>query len=249
MSEPKKPPIEPKLRRKWFRLREEDGRTTKEIAEAEGYDVRTVDKHIEIERQERERKEARSQVLRNAVEGHYKDLYDFAGRLDAEVSREDGTLVSLREDRMWEALKAHIPRSKLWRNLDRWERLQKELHEHEKATAKAFSKLVTAKAAAASGLPKDATHREGLTRALVNESALLARGETGLLERGRIRSVPNRAKELIRKLLEVVTKRPEHHEMQRLIAERKRSLKVIRDELAVVMLKRVVSGRCRYCPA
>jgi hypothetical protein len=146
------------------------------------------------------------------------------------------------------------------------------LHEHEKATAKAFSKLVTAKAAAASGLPKDATHREGLTRALVNESALLARGETGLLERGRIRSVPNRddtttlellefnvatvpngkeelAKELIRKLLEVVTKRPEHHEMQRLIAERKRSLKVIRDELAVVMLKRVVSGRCRYCPA
>ena len=271
MSEPKKPPIDPKLRRKWFRLREEDGRTVKEIAEAAGFDVRTVDKHIEIERQERERKEARFQVLRNAVEGHYKDLCDFAARLDAQVSREDGSTSLLRDDRMWEALKKHIPRSKLWTNLDRWDRIQKELHEHERATAEAFGKLLTPNAAAASGLPKDATHREDLTRALVNESVLLARGETGLLERGRIRSVPNKdgtitlellefnvatvpqnkaefAGGLVVKLLEAVTKRPEHQEMQRLIAERERSLKMTHDELAVVMLRRIVPGHCRYCP-
>ena len=112
----KKPAVRPELRRQWLRRYEEDGESPPEIAKADGYDVRTVRKQIEVERQERERREARSTVLRQALEKHYADLCDFAQKLDLELARVGGSLLMLKNDPMWSALREHLPRSTIWKN-------------------------------------------------------------------------------------------------------------------------------------
>ena len=271
MPKAKKPPVEAKLRRDWFRRHEEDGESVPQIAKAGRYDVRTVRKQIEKEREERERKEARSLVLRKAVEDHYRDVCAFAEKLDVEVAREDGTIASMRADHMWLALREHMPRSKIWKNLDRWERLKKELREHERATANAFQMLIAKNVESRARSASEAGLTESLTMALVAESRFLAEGEWGLLERAGFRSAANddgtttielgnynignvphdeveNTKELVGTLLGEVRYQREHYEMQRLVTEWKRVQRVLRDELAVIILRRIVPGRCRYCP-
>ena len=76
----RKPAIKPEQRLDWLR-RYEDGESPPKIAENDKVDVRTVRKHIEMAKQEREVKEARSMVLRNALELHYRDLCDCAKKL------------------------------------------------------------------------------------------------------------------------------------------------------------------------
>jgi len=271
MPKAKKPPVEARLRRDWFRRHEEDGESVPQITKADGYDVRTVRKQIEKEREERERKEARSLVLRKAVEDHYRDVCVFAEKLDAEVAREEGTIASMRADYMWLALREHMPRSKIWRNLDRWERLKKELREHRRETANAFRTLISTNVASMAQSASEAGLTDGLTMALVAESRFLAEGEWGLLKRAGFRSVENNdgtttielgdynigrvlhdevenTKELVGMLLGEVTYQREHYEMQRLVTEWKRVQRVLQDELAIIILRRIVPGRCRYCP-
>ena len=82
----KKGAVRPELCKQWLRRFEEDGESPPHIAEADGYDVRTVRKQIEKAMQEREMREARVMVLRDALEKHYKDLYTFAETLDSSIS-------------------------------------------------------------------------------------------------------------------------------------------------------------------
>ncbi len=118
---PKRSEIVPAKRREWFKRFEEDGESAAEIARDVGYDVRTVRKQIELTRQERESREARSTVLRQGLEKHYDDLILFAKKLDA------GILASpipsdVKNDRMWRALYEHLPHSRLWKmigNIDK----------------------------------------------------------------------------------------------------------------------------------
>ena len=74
----KKPLVMPEKRREWYKRSEEEGESAPQIAKADKYDVRTVRKQIEIEKQEREIREARSVVLRSALENHYRDLCRYA---------------------------------------------------------------------------------------------------------------------------------------------------------------------------
>lgn len=78
----KKPPVKPEVRKSWLK-RHEQGESITDIAVNDQFDVRTVRRHIEQAKQEREVKEARSMVLRNALEAHYSDLCDYAERLSA----------------------------------------------------------------------------------------------------------------------------------------------------------------------
>ena len=117
----KKPAVKPELRREWLQRHDEEGQSPPEIANADGYDVRTVRKQLEIERQERERREARSIVLRQALEKHYADLCCFVQKLDSHIVGEKGSPSTMRSDPMWSALEEHLPRSTIWKKLDRWE--------------------------------------------------------------------------------------------------------------------------------
>ena len=111
----RKPAVKPEVRRQWLRRYEEEGESPPQIARADSYDVRTVRKQIGAERQERERRDARSVVLRHALEQHYADLYSFAQKLDLQLTMEGSTLDMMRGDRMWSALREHLPRYS-WRS-------------------------------------------------------------------------------------------------------------------------------------
>jgi len=83
----KKPLLPPVMRRDWLRRFEEDGLPASEIARSDHYDVRTVRKQIELMLQEREGRETRLLVLRQALERHYADLVSFAEKLDSEMTQ------------------------------------------------------------------------------------------------------------------------------------------------------------------
>jgi hypothetical protein len=268
----KKPAVRPELRREWLRRHEEEGQSPPEIAKADRYDVRTVRKQIEIERQERERREARSIVLRQALEKHYTDLCSFAQRLDSHITGETGSLWMLRDDPMWSALREHMPRWKVWRNLARWERLQEEVGQLDSRLEKQFEELVKARARLKfSAVPEETRLNPGITQAVAYHFKLTAQGQEGLGERAdfeleapdkrttQVRLGPftigrvshdqvTDTENLVTDLLAEVTTWNEHDKLIRLFAEINRVQRELHDELLVVILRRVVPGRCKFCP-
>ena len=113
----KKPTVKLEQRVQWLR-RYEAGESAARIADSDEFDVRTVRRHIEEARQEREVREATVMVLRSALENHYADLCRLAEKLDAEIAREEPIYSLLGDDRMLSALKQHLPRSTLWPSAD-----------------------------------------------------------------------------------------------------------------------------------
>jgi hypothetical protein len=113
------PAVQPEIRRQWLKRYEEDGESPPQISIKDGYDVRTVRKQTEFERQEREKREARFAVLRKALEDHYADLFGFAQKLESELVNDSARLTTLKDDPMWSALREHLPRAKMWENLAR----------------------------------------------------------------------------------------------------------------------------------
>jgi len=272
MRRTKKPTVRPQLRRDWLRRQEEEGLSAPKIATVDGFDVRTVRNNIEIAREERERREARSVVLRNAMEKHYDDLGIFARKLDSHITGETSSLLLLKEDPMWTALREHMPRSSLWRNLGRQEILREEVREVEKGLRRQLDSLVRNRAQ----LPFSVTHGElglntGIIDLLSSHFMFTARGEPGLDKRADFRlnavddettsmeygdfsigKVPNErvddVKHLVIDLMNDVTSWEEHGAIGNLFARLDRVKRELHDELLVIILRRVVPGRCRYCP-
>ena len=83
----KKPSVQPELRREWLRQTDEEGKSVPQIATKSHYDVRTVRKAIQWARDDREKREARRIVYRQALEAHYADFVRFANNLDEEITR------------------------------------------------------------------------------------------------------------------------------------------------------------------
>lgn len=269
----KKPVVKPEVRRQWLRRFEEDGESPPQIAKADGYDVRTVRKQIEISRQEREIREARAMVLRQALEKHYQDLWTFAQKLNSHLSWPPQHIVySLREDPMWQALREHLPKSPIWKAIQNWEQLvdrfdlcTKQLEERVKVVAQARG-LKFAQASGEPGLI------EGFEKSVIFHFESLVRGHKGLKdvaefyhfratdtglhdvrmgafylalmhpdEIGNLRAI-------YFELLDEVAGWEQANELQQVVLEVGRQLQVLRDELVTITLRRVVPGRCKYCP-
>jgi len=269
----RKPPVKHELRRAWLRRYEEDGESPPQIATADSFDVRTVRKQIEMARQEREVREARSTVLRNAVENHYRDLCKLAEELDTEIKQDKMIIPSQPEDsRMLSALREHIPRSPLWKKLDRWDSVLKEIANLEGDTSeklreeiKPDSRLKEILAAGEAGVIP------GMVRALSFQVKSWAREWEGLDIEVNFRVEPvgdgivnvsygafhmNKVKEehatTIREVLidfeSKITGWEPYGKMQKLFTELERLKLSLRDELAIIILRRIVPGRCKYCP-
>lgn len=268
----KKPAVTPEIRRQWFTRHIKDGETLSHIATVEGYDIRTVKKIIAEEREAHERREARGQVLRNAMEQHYKDLCNFARELDNHLKREAVIPTTIRENRMWGALKEHLPRSPIWKSVDQWDRLIQEIVDLEaevKAVARgqllARSPVGFAEGGQEVGLSSTAADP------VVSNLNVSARGSSSLLGPGDVHLTPasngrqamqvgafgigmipedlvGAVQEVIVSLLAEVTAWPQRDKMERLLAELGRTRRVLQDELAVIILRRIVPGRCKYCP-
>ena len=263
----KKPLVTPAKRRDWLRRFEEDGQPASEIARVDHYDVRTVRKQIEMIQQEREGRETRVLVLRQALERHFADLVSFAEKLDSGIIKSylpEGA----KNERMWAALREHLPRSPLWKAFDRLEHLNDEVKEIKKRAEQRIRDRVEKESSLelVSKLGEPGLYDGALTAALdyhlqANQPNPLLEFKNSFIKEGLIEvyydkwacaavspdQVP-KVKEFLASLMAGVNQWPEYQEMQRTLAEITKTISAIREELAIIIWRRVVPGHCKYCP-
>ncbi len=101
------------------------GATIIEIAQRDNRSQRTVTGQIARARQEREQKEVRTGLLRDAYQKHYEDLGAVAeGISDEALGMRDGTLLANIQGRaalLQGGLREHLPGSPLWKACGDWE--------------------------------------------------------------------------------------------------------------------------------
>ena len=271
----KKPPILPEQGRDWL-MRSELGETVPQIAENDGYDVRTIRRHIELTKQQREVKEARATVLRNALEHHYEDLCNFAGRLDP-IKTGNITNPSQADDYLFEiALRQHLRRSPIWGYLTNRGSLQQEYTEL----------LVEAKARVEQAVRAerkfDPLLSAGLTEVIpciINVLSFQVEqwslGHKGLNVRDNLRTEPTGEglvqlcygfsrmdivksedaegylsilKEIIEHLEKKIRKWKAFGNLRKTNDDISRLNRKLHEELSIIRLRRIVPGRCKYCP-
>lgn len=268
----KKPPVRPELARSWLRRYESDGESVPQIARADSYDVRTVRRHLDLMRQEREVREAKQTVLRQAMEKHYVDLCSFAEKLKAQFQGDAPSALSVmfKDDPMWRALREHMPRSPLWKDIDRWAKLE----EHFRLLLEQLKERIRREARARTSLefvssPHKLGFLEGFTDAVVFHLRSLARGGQGLkgigydtrktelgiwVHQGAFsiaivsEDEVDNVKQACNSLMEEAVGWQEYSALLELTQEFVRIQRDIREELTKIILKRVVTGRCTYCP-
>ena len=267
----RKLPVKPEVRRQWLRRYEEDGESPPQIATADKYDVRTVRKQISLAREEREAREARSAVLRNAVESHYRDLCKLAEEIDAEI-RQDKIIQSQLKDRLWSALREHLPRSPLWKKLNRWGYVWEEIITLENDTRQRLTQIVEAAPRLAEiiaegedgvvpgmivaltfQMTKWAREREGLD---IKENFEVKPAEEGFViirygfvQMGKVQK--GHVANIQETLVDLESRIPTwegYDLMKKLFTEMERLKLSLRDELAIIIFRRIVPGKCKYCP-
>ncbi len=264
MRVPKKPTVKPEQRQEWLRRRQ-DGESPPKIAKKDGYDVRTVRKYLELAGQEKEMNEARASVLRNALERHYQDLCDHAKRLGGEKSEPY-------DEALEAALRQHLRRSPIWGYLKQKERLQTAITEVKREIGSKIEEGV----ASDPQLQKTLTTEEngvvpGVIAALSNQAEFWAQSLGGLNPQDNLKSeqpqedfvhlwygrfglgiVRKSHIDLIAKVLTdwklQINKWEEYKQLEKLFLDLSRTNKNLNDEITTIVLRRIVPGRCRYCP-
>jgi len=267
----KKPPVKPEKRLEWLHRVEKEGETLTHIAEADNFDIRTVRKHIELARLERDVQQARSEVLRAALEAHYRDLLETVRSIENNVSSESQVHLEKGVPLMI-GLRQHIPRSPLWENLRKWNRALTEI-----ADLKAVIRDNLDREIKADGRLNDIVSQGAnevvpeVVNALVHQAEDWARGGEGLkidlnisiqkisedmvimrygsLSFGKIKEKHVEAIKDVRIDFESRLKdRPEYLEMESLFNRLGRLKTSIWDTTTVISLRRIVPGRCKFCP-
>jgi hypothetical protein len=272
----RKPPIKPEVRRDWLRRNEENGETPPQIAAKDRYDVRTVRKQIDLAKQEREAREARSVVLRNALERHYDDLRKFAEKLNSEISGASNVPSSPDDDLMEAALRQHLPRSPIWGYMSKRQNLQQRVDEEQQNLERVIEESVKADHRLASLIN---TSLDGIVRGivavLIAEAKQWSHGNIGYSLKDSLVMEPageglvnprfgfshmgvmemehsEKYVKIVHDVLEDLESRlrdwEEYRDLEKTIIEIGRLGGKLREELAVIRLRRIVPGRCRYCP-
>ena len=268
----KKPTVKPEQRRDWLE-RSESGESVPHIATTDGFDVRTVRKHIEVAKQEREVVEARAAVLRNALEGHYADLRGFAKRLLARIEGREGVQFLEHDEYLQTALKQHLPRSSIWTNVSRHERLQEEIAELKDR----IKDRAENEASADNRLKQTLSNDEdgvipSIIGALVFQADRWSQGYQGLNINENLISEPAKEEgfvdlhygfsrmnlvrkehvsivgEVLKDFESRVKQWDEFVDLEKAYTEEKQVKRNLKDELVVIILRRIVPGRCRFCP-
>ena len=271
----KKPSVKPELRQEWLK-RYESGETPPKIADSDDFDVRTVRKHIDLAKQERDMREARSSVLRSALEQHYRDMYDLAREMDSTIVSRSYVMLDPEVDRRLLALRQHLPRSPLWSNFLKWNRTLDEINNLNEIVEEQLSTHLR-NDSRLHGISSD-TQRgiiEGLTKALIFQFKNWSQGYSGLnpatdihveksaegmqsIRYGAYHMSPinndnlDNYLELITGIIEDYESRMQQWEQY---ADVQKSLNTInslkkrlRDELAIIIMRRILPGKCKYCP-
>jgi len=268
----KKPPVKAEVRREWLRRYEEDGESPPQIAQADSFDVRTVRSQIERAKEEREVRVARASVLRSSVERHFADLCELSKKINGAVAREDTLLAQFKDDRMYQAMRQHLPRSPIWKYLDRWDNLLNDIDSQQIAIKNRLDSIIKANKKLNNLLSSGEAERvrDGLVVAFSYQTEQWARGLKGLdinenfieepaeegcsnLSYGRARmdNVRNEhiaiIKEVIIAFESKIRRWQEYEDLRGLYTEFLRLKSKLQDELAVIIYRRTVPGRCKYC--
>jgi len=263
--------ITPDQRLDWLR-RYEDGQSPPSIASKDQVDVRTVRKHIELAEQDREVKEARSMVLRNALERHYQDLCDYARALATHPRGEVTGARGPYSEHMRNALHQHIPRSPIWGFLNQRDDLEQRIAQLTKDIGNTVEEFVRSDSRL-SALSTDGY--SGPIEALKFQASQWAKGYRGLDIEGNLRTesaeqglvnlrygafgLGTVERNLLRRVSKVVSEMlvdwesrlkelEELEKLRKCFLDLGRVEKNLDDEIAVITLRRVVPGRCHYCP-
>ena len=265
---PKKPLVKPLMRLEWLR-RLEEGEPLYKLAKSVDFDVRTVKKQTEMASEEREGHEARIMALRQALEKHYADLLTFTDRLDSAVIH-FSLPMGIRDDRMWGALRAHLPRSPVWKLIDKMERLNDDIRDIEKRAEQRLwdevRKENSFKLVSQTGVEEIELHDKGLLGAMSyhlhqnppvtlpditissisdDRTTLYCEGcDCASVSTGQLK----KAREFTADLMTQVCQWPENEELRKTLSARAKVTGEIREELATLILKRIVPGHCKYCP-
>jgi len=249
----RKAKILPETRQEWFQRFSQHRESPRQIAEKDKADIRTVRKHIDLARREIEVREARLMVLRDAIGQHYKDLVAFALKLERQLNSDRGNIVTLKANPFWFALRQHLPRSAMWKNFDKWEHLLHERTRLEQILNNQVEKQVEAKSMSIFHRP----HREvGLSvrmiEALSSHIRDAALGQPEVLENFDFHKISDNNKSdsvrLADEILSEASAWEEFSELSRFWSELEKVKRILRDELDLIKLRRVVPGKCRYCP-
>jgi hypothetical protein len=211
-------------------------------------------------------------VLRSALENHYADLCKFAEMLDSTLTGEELISPSVKDNRMWAALRQHLPRSPLWPSLDKWDDVQQELLELEKEITQRLESTATSDSRL---LPFPPTVRtsivSGMAKALVFQMKSWSRGQRVLILDDNLYAEPAgeglvnlrygafhlaktasehiaTIRDVLRDLESGLGSLEQYARFQKLYRELERLKRNLRDELAIITLRRIVPGRCKYCP-
>ena len=259
----KKPAVELEKRQDWLK-RSEGGESAPHIAETDHFDVRTVRTHIELAKQQREYKEARTMVLRNALERHYSDLCEYAEKLST-LGHGESAAESPREKYIHSALYQHLPRSPIWNYLKQREALDQQIYQLRQQASTKIEELVNSDSRLSSEieaipgiiatlrfqLEQWAQVQPGMNTkdSLITEDAgklvSLRYGNTQICKVKKSHGVLMNT--VLRDYESSIKQWEEYEQLRKSLAELKRVEGNLKEEFAVITLRRIVPGRCRYC--
>jgi chemotaxis protein histidine kinase CheA len=271
----RKPPIKSEQRRDWLKRNEENGESPPNIAKHDLFDVRTVRKQIELAKQERENREAKSFVLRNAMESHYNDLRNYAEKLNTQISGKDKTPLSPDEEFIEAALHEHLPRSPIWDYLRKKQSLAKTEAEQLANTRNLIEQMVKTDCQLNSLFIEINKLFPDIADALEFQAKQWSHGKEGINVKDYLLSEPDGygfvnlryggypmrridsdhadkyleiLREVLPKLESQLKQSEAYQELEKTAGELDRLNRKLREELAVIRLRRIVPGRCKFCP-
>jgi len=271
MPRGKRPTIDLTQRREWFKLHEEEGWTPPQIAKKFGYDVRTVRNYLNIESEEQQQKQATLMVYRDALQAHYHDLSTLAQTLDAQVKRGEPIALISEVNLLMVALHEHMKRTPLLTSIDKWNVHLQKMDDMKKSVQDRIKKEVGSDSPIRDLSPENykqtidslATVLElqferwvqGLRPFNLKEDFVIESVEGGVIPRYgayRFGLMIQESAEVLKKHItdfEVRIKQwKEIMEMQNLLKEKGKLGNELSEELSYIIYRRVIPGKCRYCP-
>jgi len=210
------------------------------------------------------------------MQKHYDDLRKFTEKLNSEITGIGDVPYSPDDDLMESALRQHLPRSPIWSYIPKRQNLQQKAGEQQKTLERVIGEMVKADhrltPAVNTGLDGII---DGIVAVLIAEEKQWVHGNTGYSLKDSLVMEPageglvnprfgfsymgvmaeDQAEEYVDTIREVIEDLElglrEHEaylDLGKTLTEIGRLNSKLREELAVIRLRRIVPGRCKYCP-
>lgn len=272
----RKPMVDKMKAREWLR-RHESGEAILTISKTDFYDPRTVKKLIERVRQEREFNEAKQFVMRSAIEKHYTDLCVFTEKIWSSVNQSLPKAVptAYRDESLWKALKQHLPNSPIWKHLNNVNTIASSFKEAHSQFSKRVRELVVEQTGYSfinDPILNIGIH-EGSVRALNDYSvSILQNGKgwqrwsyrsesmlhgriinlnspKGSYQLGAVKvSKEDKFQKSFSDLMNKQLELSEFRELEQIVGDFLNLKNELRKELDIITLRRIVPGKCVFCP-